>query len=104
MRKATFFALLPLFFLLFSQQAFADGVTLNKVNPGEWKILDSTGETLGTLKTMEDGSYSVQYAAGDFLGIIIKTGELKKTGRHPIITETDARLYLDLLKAIQQIK
>ena len=65
MRKATFFALLPLFFLLFSQQAFADGVTLNKVNPGEWKILDSSGETLGTLKTMEDGSYSVQYAAGD---------------------------------------
>ena len=41
---------------------------------------------------------------GTYLGIIIKTGELKKTGRHPIITESDARLYLDLLKAIQKIK
>jgi hypothetical protein len=104
MRKALFFALLAMFFVLSSQQAFADDLTLNPVNKGEWKIQDSSGKTIGTLKKIEDEAFSVQLAAGDYLGIILKTGELRKTTRHPVFTEMDARLYLDLLKAIKKIK
>lgn len=104
MRKTLFFALLSIFFLLLSQQAFADELNLTKVNQGEWKIQDSSGQAIGTLKRIEDEAFSVQLSAGDYFGIILKTGELKKTGRHPSFTESDAKLYLDLLKAIKKIK
>lgn len=104
MTRTFFLALLSVFFLLSSQPAFADDITLNQVNAGEWKIQDSSGQTIGTLKSIDSGAFSVQFSSGDYLGIILKTGELKKPGRHPAFTESDAKLYLDLLKAIKNIK
>jgi hypothetical protein len=103
MRK-TFFVLVPIFFLLLSQQAFADEITLNQVNKGAWKITDSGGQPVGTLKSVEDGAFSVQFTNGEYLGLILKTGDLKKPGRHPLVTEQEAQLYLDILKAIKKLK
>lgn len=93
-----------MFLFLFSQYAVADELTLSQVNKGEWKILDSSGQSIGILKSIEDGGYSVQYTGGEYLGVIASNGELRKTGRHPTFTETDANLYLDVLKAIKRLK
>jgi hypothetical protein len=67
-------------------------------------MLDADGQSLGTLKSIEDGAFTVQFSNGDYLGIILKTGELKKPGRHPTVTEQEAQFYLDVLRAIKKLK
>jgi hypothetical protein len=104
MRKALLPALFSVFLILLSQQAFADDYTLNKVTQGEWKILDPSGQSVGTLKSIGDGAYNVQFSNGDYLGTIMKTGELRKPEKHPLFSESDAKFYLEVLKAIKKNK
>ncbi len=85
--------------------AFADGVTLRPTKqPGEWSILDATGNVVGTLKSIDNGSYSLQASTGLYYGIIKSTGELQTNQRHPLITPDEAQLYIDTLKAMSDLK
>lgn len=106
MKKRLFPAILVLLFsFLFIQHAVAEELTIKKAEQqGTWKILNSKGEQVGTLRTAEDGAYSVQLPSGDYMGFILKTGDLKKTQRHPLISPAEARLYLDIWAAIRKMK
>ena len=85
--------------------AFADGVALKPTKQqGEWSILDASGNVLGTLRSIDNGAYSLQRGDGIYYGIIKNTGELQTNQRHPLITPEEAQLYLDTLKAISELK
>ncbi len=103
MKKRALFAILLLLLLTPTLNAAEDGITLKPTKPGEWAMLTKGGQRIGTIRTMEEGAYSVQLPSGDYLGIILKSGELKKPGRHPAITPDEARLYLDTWEAIQKL-
>ncbi len=104
MKKAP--ALIVLFLLLMGlvSVSLADGVTLKASGEGKWAILDSGGQEIGTLGKIEEGAYSILPAGGQYLGIVKSDGELQLTGRHPIITPSQARLYLDVVEAVKTLK
>lgn len=104
MRRALLFALLPVFFLAASQFALADEFSLKQSKPGEWQILSSTGQPRGTLRSIEEGAFTVQLNSGEYLGVILKTGELRKPGRRPAFSPEEAQYYLDILQAIRKMK
>ncbi len=82
----------------------ADEVTLKDLGTGQWTILGSEGQEIGTLAKVEEGAYSILPKGGQYLGIVIGNGDLKLTGRHPVISPSDAQLYLDVLDAIKTLK
>lgn len=105
MKRHLFPALLVfLFCFMFIQLAAAEELTIKKADQGTWKILNAKGDQVGTLRTAEEGAYSVQLPSGDYMGFIMKTGELKKPQRHPLISPAEAQLYLDIWAAIQKMK
>ncbi len=97
--------LVILFVLLLSPilNASEDEVILKPVKPGEWSMQSKDGQRIGTLRTMEEGAYSVQLPNGEYMGIILKSGELKKPGRHPSITPDEAKLYIEIWEAIRKL-
>lgn len=103
MKKTAILAVLFLLLLSPVLNAAEDEITLKQLKPGEWKMLAPGGQQVGTLRTMEEGAYSVQLSNGQYLGIIMKTGELKKPGRHPSITPDEAKFYLETWEAIQKL-
>ncbi len=92
------------FCFMFVQYAAAEDLTIKKVDEKTWKILNAKGELVGTLRPADEGAFSVQLPSGDYMGFILKTGELKKPQRHPLITPAEAKLYLDIHAAIQKMK
>jgi hypothetical protein len=82
----------------------ADEVTLKALDGGQWAILDSEGQEIGTLAKVEEGAYSILPKGGQYLGIVIGNGDLKLSGRHPVISPSDAQLYLDVLDAVKTLK
>ena len=82
----------------------ADGVSLKASGDGQWAILDSDGQEIGTLAKVDEGAYSILPKGGQYLGIVISDGELKLTGRHPTMSPSEAQLYLDVLDAIKSLK
>ncbi len=100
---------LPLVFLVLlsigiGSLAMADGVSLKASGDGQWAILDSDGQEIGTLAKVDEGAYSILPKGGQYLGIVISDGELKLTGRHPTMSPSEAQLYLDVLDAIKSLK
>ena len=54
---------------------------------------------------MDEGAYSILPKGGQYLGIVISNGDLKLTGRPtPVISASEARLYLDVLEAIKTLR
>lgn len=103
MKKKALFVIL---FLLLSSPILNAGeneITLKPSKPGEWAMLTKDGQRIGTVRTMEEGAYSVQLPNGEYLGIILRSGELKKPGRHPSITPDEARLFIETWEAIQKL-
>jgi len=107
MKKLMFLVLVLLFLLAPFRQAVGaeDELTLKPVPPaGTWNIMSPKGQQLGILRTVEDGAYSVQLMNGEYMGFILKNGDLKKTTRHPAISTNESRFHLDLWAAIQKMK
>ena len=105
-KSLVFLALIfiPLLLIGFASQGLADELILKASNPGEWLIYDSRGQELGTLALVEEGAYSIRPKGGQYLGIIRSNGDLQMTGRHPVMSPSEARLYLDALDAIKGLK
>ncbi len=104
MRKFLFAALVVILLIETAVPAFADKLSLNPVNPGEWTIWNSGGAQVGTLKSLPDGGYSLLTGSGRYLGAILKTGELQSNIRYQRYTPEEAQLYLDVLEAIKSLK
>ncbi|MFZ2447998.1 MAG: hypothetical protein WAW37_16700 [Syntrophobacteraceae bacterium] len=104
MRKSIFFVLLLLIIFAPLQRAAAADLTLKASGQGEWKILSPSGAQIGTLRSMEEGAFSVQLPNGAYFGIILRGGDFKKPGRHAAISPDDARFYLDVWQAIQKMQ
>ena len=104
MRKA--FPLIVLFLLLMGlvSVGMADEVTLKPSGEGKWAILDSSGQEIGMLEKVEEGAYSILPKSGQYVGIVRSNGDLQMTGRHPVMTPSQAKLYLDVLDAIKTLK
>jgi hypothetical protein len=95
---------IPLFLIGLASAGLADELVLKASNPGEWLIYDSAGQEMGTLALVEEGAYSIRPKGGQYIGIIRANGDLQMTGRHPVMSPSDARLYLDALDAIKTLK
>ncbi len=104
MKKALALICLSLFLMGFGSVCLADGVTLKALEDGKWAILDSDEQEIGTLAKVDEGAYSIQPKGGQYLGIVISSGDLKLTGRHPTVTPAQAQLYLDVIDAIKTLK
>ena len=104
MTKAVAFALLPLFLMGPVSVSLADEVSLKPSGEGQWAILDSGGEEIGTLAKVEEGAYSILPKGGPYIGIVKSNGDLQLTGRHPVLSPSGAQLYLDVLEAIKTLK
>jgi len=104
MRKA--FPLIVLFLLLMGlvSVGMADEVTLKPSGEGKWAILDSSGQEIGTLEKVEEGAYSILPKSGQYVGVVRSNGDLQMTGRHSVMTPSQAKLYLDVLDAIKTLK
>jgi|SRR5208337_5043611 len=95
---------LPLLLIGLVSEGLAEELILKASNQGEWLIYDSTGQEIGTLALVEEGAYSIRPKGGQYLGIIRANGDLQMTGRHPVMSPSEARLYLDALDAIKALK
>ena len=104
MRRSLALASLALLFIGFSSFALADEVALKVSGEGQWVILDSGGQEIGTLAKVEEGAYSILPKGGQYLGIVRRNGDLQLTGRHPTLAPSEAQLYLDVLEAIKSLR
>ena len=104
MKKALALICLCLFLTGFVSTSQADEVALKALDEGKWAIFDSGGQEIGTLAKVGEGSYSILPKGWQYLGIVIGNGDLKLTGRHPVLSPSDAQLYLDALDAIKTLK
>lgn len=104
MKKALALIFPCLFFMGLVSIGLADELTLKPQEDGKWAILDSSGQNLGTLAKVEEGAYSILPTGGQFLGIVKSNGDLQLTGRHPVMSASQAQLYLDVLDVIKTLK
>jgi hypothetical protein len=95
---------LPLLLIGFASVGLADELIVKPSKPGEWILYDATDQEVATLALVEDGAYSIRPKGGQYLGIIRANGDLQMTGRHPVMSPSDAQLYLDAVDAIKGIK
>jgi hypothetical protein len=110
MKKVLALMFVPLLLIGLASAGLADELTLKPSGPGQWTIYDANGQDIGTLgregqegAEVNAGGYSVLPKSGQYLGIIRSDGNLQLSGRHPVITPSDARLYLDVLDAIKNL-
>ncbi|HYA42103.1 MAG TPA: hypothetical protein VEF34_12415 [Syntrophobacteraceae bacterium] len=105
MKKALVLIFVFAFLMGFSPaQTPAGEVSLKVSGEGQWAILDSGGQQIGTLGKVEPDAYSILPTGGQYLGIVKSNGDLQLTGRHPTISPSDAQLYLEVLEAIKTLK
>ncbi|MGA2400096.1 MAG: hypothetical protein ABSG91_00120 [Syntrophobacteraceae bacterium] len=104
MQKALALIFLPLFLIGLASYCLADEVTLKLSSEGQWAVLDADGQETGTLAKVDEGAYSILPKGGQYLGIVRSNGDLQLTGRHPVISPSQAQLYLDVLDAIKTLK
>jgi hypothetical protein len=104
MKKALALSFFCVFITFFSPaRSLADGVCLKSAGGGQWAIIDSAGRQIGTLGRVEPGAYSILPTGGQYLGVVKRNGDLQLQGRHPVISPSDAQLYLDVLNAIKTL-
>ncbi len=112
MKKALALMFVTLLFMALVSNGRADELTLMASGPGQWTIYNSDGQDIGTLAKVgqgdpiesEAGGYSIRPKGGDYLGVIRSDGSLQLIVRHPVVTPSDVRLYLDVLEALKTLK
>ncbi len=112
MKKMLTLIIVPLLLVGLASIGLADQVTLKDAGPGQWTIVDSEGQELGTLGKVgqsnpaetEAGGYSILPKGGQYIGVVRSDSNLQLSGRHPVISPSDAKLYLDVLEAIKTLK
>jgi len=111
--KKTLAALMfvPLLLLGLASYGIADELTLKASGPREWTIYNSQGQDIGTLRKVgqenpevETGGYSILPKGGQYFGVITSDGSLQLIVRHPVLTPSDARFYLDVLEALKKLQ
>jgi hypothetical protein len=110
MKKTLALMFVPLLLVSLASYGIADEVTLKASAPGEWTIYNSQGQDIGTLRKVgaespevEAGGYSILPKGGQYIGVVKSDGNLQLIVRHPVITPSDARLYLDVLEALKTL-
>jgi hypothetical protein len=112
MKKVFALMFVPLLLVGLASAGLADELTLKESGPGQWTILDSGGQDIGTLGKVgrgnaieaDAGGYSILPKGGQYIGVVRSDGSLQLSGRHPVVSPSDARLYLDVLEAIKTLK
>ncbi|MGC9964155.1 MAG: hypothetical protein ABSE08_01995 [Syntrophobacteraceae bacterium] len=111
MKKAVVLMFFPLLLMGLVSDCLADGLTLKASGPGKWTAYDSDGQEVATVgregkegAEVNEGGYSILPKGGQYLGIVRSDGNLQVAGRHPVISPSDARLYLDVVEAIKTIQ
>ncbi len=111
MKKALALMFVALLLMGLASKCLADELTLKASEPGKWTIYNSEGQDIGTLAKVgaespevEAGGYSILPKGGRYIGVITRDGSLQLIVRHPVVTPSDVRLYLDVLEALKTIK
>ena len=111
MKRAVIPMFFPLLLMVLVSNSLADEFAARVSGPGQWIMVDSNGQevaTLGRVGTegaeVNAGGYSILPKGGQYLGIVRSDGNLQLSGRHPVITPSDAKLYLDVLEVIKAIQ
>ncbi len=111
MKKMLALMVVPLLLVGFASAGLAE-VALKDSGPGQWTIVDSEGQELGTLGKVgqenpveaDSGGYSILPKGGQYIGVVRSDGNLQLSGRHPVISPSEAKLYLDVVEAIKTLK
>ena len=111
MKKALALMFIALLFMGLAFNCLADELTLKASEPGKWTIYNSDGQDIGTLAKVgadspevESGGYSILPKGGRYFGVIRSDGSLQLIVRHPVVTPSEVRLYLDVLEALKTLK
>jgi hypothetical protein len=112
MKKSVILALFSALLIGLVSNCPAEEFTLKVIGPGQWTMYDSSGQEVATIgRVGNEGAavnagagYSILPKGGQYVGIVRSDGNLQLTGRHPVITPSDARLYLKVLEAIKSIQ
>jgi hypothetical protein len=111
MKKAVALMFVTMLLMGTASNGLAGELILTASGPGKWTIYDSEGQDIGTIgregnegAEVNAGGYSILPKGGQYLGIVRADGNLQLSGRHPVISPSDARLYLDVLEAIKALK
>ncbi|MGO9313544.1 MAG: hypothetical protein ACLQBD_10455 [Syntrophobacteraceae bacterium] len=111
MKKALALMFVPLLLMGLTSIGLAEDLTLKASDPGKWIIYNSEGQDIGTLAKVgkdspevEEGGYSILPKGGRYIGVITSNGSLQLIVRHPVVSPSEVRLYLDVLEALKTIK
>jgi hypothetical protein len=111
MKKALALMFVPLLLMGLTSNCLAEDLTLKASDPGKWIIYNSEGQDIGTLAKVgkdspevEEGGYSILPKGGRYIGVITSNGSLQLIVRHPVVSPSEVRLYLDVLEALKTIK
>jgi hypothetical protein len=111
MKKAVVFILFVLLSTCLVSSCLAEGIILQASGPGKWTMYDANGQEVAILGRVGSegtegnaGGFSILPKGGQYLGIVRDDGNLQLSGRHPVMTPSDGKLYLDVLEAIKAIR
>ena len=105
MKKAILLTVLINLSFILPLMVFAGEISVQTVSENEWKLYNQAGDFIGTLERTTKGPYRLYNKRGRYAGKIFKSGNWKPQRRHhPRVTPEAAQLYLDALKAIQEIE
>jgi hypothetical protein len=110
MKKALALMFVALLLMGLTSNGHADELTLKASEPGKWTIYNSEGQDIGTLAKVgpdtpevEAGGYSILPKGGRYIGVIRSDGSLQLIVRHPVVSPSEVRLYLDVLEALKTL-
>ncbi len=107
MKKLIFIATATLLLCSVSLPAFSAAITLTPKGGMTWEMLDSHGKLVGTLKRVDESSFSFYDQGGRHVGLILGNGDwvpsVSKRRRISIKPEA-AQFYLDVLRAVKGIQ
>lgn len=110
MKKALALMFVALLLMGLTSSCLADELTLKPSEPGKWTIYNSEGQDIGTLAKVgadspevEAGGYSILPKGGRYIGVIRSDGSLQLIVRHPVVSPSEVRLYLDVLEALKTL-
>jgi len=104
MKKIVPLLIITIFICFGSLSVFGDEIFVKSKGKHEWEVYNQSGDSIGALKKTEEGNFIFFDEQGNYSGLILKSGQWKPKGLKPKITPRAAKLYLDVLEAIELIK
>ena len=96
--------ILSIFVLLFvwTVPVLADGIAVVKGHDS-W-VITYNNAVIGSLKKSPEDNYMLFDKDGDYVGLVLQSGDLKLPGSFPLITPAISQLHLDAVKALDVIE